>query len=445
MLTGKNLIGVASFITALTLLGAAINFTAQAVLAAQFGAGLDVDSYAYAISVPVFASAMVAIAMSYVLTPLLAKSVGESTEDPGPGQQVMAIIAPLAVFFALAGIAAVWLQPLLLPPPPAIREFNDLKTLILLAWLLGAVQILGSLATTCLTASGRPVVAALLAFPANIAAIAALILVSSQGIWVAIVGMFAGTLLSAGIGLWLAKAMLFPMARFWRLSWSKKIVAGNSILWSTIALSVFGTYQIVDAAFASQLGEGALASIGFAQRITIGFGSLIVAGPSALLVPRLARLVQAGETKAFRRLFYQALAFTGVGGLVLALSFFLFADTLVQILFERGKFSAADTEMLADVLRAMSPGLVAMIISVVTLRALFCLPGTARAAGLLAIAYTVSYAAFSGLLLGHGLSGIGTAYSLSWIGFAAASLIYVWFRSKLQIEIVVSTSPGKAL
>jgi hypothetical protein len=67
--------------------------------------------------------------------------------------------------------------------------------------------------------------------------------------------------------------------------------------------------------------------------------------------------------------------------------------------------------------------------SVITLRAVFCLQASERAAALMGIGFTCSYAIFSYLFLENGIVGIAFAYSVSWIGFFAMLFSYVIWRS----------------
>lgn len=427
----RNFLAVTSIVTLISLLGSFINFIAQAALALRFGAGLDVDGYAYALSLPVFLSSLIVTMISYIAAPVIAAQHNVSVRSEFPAQRLSGTVLTLAVAFAMFGLFANWIQPLLLPPSPALHQMDALNTLIRLAWILGGIQIAGALATTTLTATGRPIISALLAFPTNIVAVTAIMFAHGAGIEIAIAGMIVGAAISAVIGMWFARAVILPPRFPSKSNPNDRTLrqSGQRFFWSSLALSCFGSYVLVDAVLAARLGEGALATMGFAHRIIVGFGGLVVAGPSALIVPRLVRSVAAGDIVGFRRMLLGSMTFVGIGGLVLALAFVGFPEPIVRLLFERGEFSAEDARLLSTVLAAMAPGMVAMLFAVVALRALFCLPDTARAGGLLALGYTASYFVGSALLLGWGLEGIGMAYSVSWTLLAGALLVVVWNRS----------------
>jgi putative peptidoglycan lipid II flippase len=416
-------------VTVITLIGSFVNFVAQAVLAYRFGASLAVDAYSYALSFPIFLSGLIGIIVSYTAVPLLAASeLGDGTRKT-LGQSLSFLLLWVATLMGMLGLTAGWWQPVILPAAKPLMLFPGLNILIALAWITGAIQILVALAAAQLNASGRPINAALLGLPTNCMTILVLLVAGGDDISVAIAGMAGGAAISAATGFWFARDKLLPPQSF---KWDRDGVAKRhvtSAFWAALALSCFASYSVVDALWASRIGEGALASMGYAHRIIIGLGSLVVAGPSALFVPRFAVLVEAGQSAQFRRLLFAALGFTALFGGGLAIGMFLFSDFIVRLLFERGAFSASASATVADALRHMAPGMIAMLFSVITLRALFCLPKSEHAAAGMGFVFTMSYALFSYLLLGGGIVGIASAYSISWIGFFVMLISYVWLRS----------------
>lgn len=428
-LTRNNFFAVTAIVTSISLLGSFINFVAQAVLAFRFGASSAVDAYTYALSLPLFLSGLIGIIISYTAVPAIAKSLATAGSRSDIGNTLSFLLLWTALLFGMLGLTAGWWQPVILPAKNSLVAFPGLQLLITLSWIVGAIQILVALTAAQLNASGRPITAAMLGLPMNLVTIIVLLFADGGNIAFATAGMVAGAVVSAVAGFWFARAQLLPPRP---VLWSKDGLATRhviSALWASVALSCFASYAVVDAIWASRVGEGALASMGYSHRIIIGLGSLVVSGPSALFVPKFAVLVEAGQGAQFRRLLFGALAFTAACGGLLAAGMYVFADLTVRILFERGAFGSAASEVVADVLRQMAPGMVAMLMSVITLRAVFCLQASERAAALMGIGFTCSYAIFSYLFLENGIVGIAFAYSVSWIGFFAMLFSYVIWRS----------------
>lgn len=107
----------------------------------------------------------------------------------------------------------------------------------------------------------------------------------------------------------------------------------------------------IDQVFAASLGEGAVSTLGYVNRIITlitSFGFVVFA---RALLPVLSAAVAEGDHELGRR---QALkwawAMAGLAAAGTAIGWLL-APIGVQILFERGAFSAADTALVSEVLR----------------------------------------------------------------------------------------------
>jgi len=425
----NNFFAVTLIVTAISIGSSFVNFIAQAVLAFRFGTSAAVDAYTYALSLPIFLSGLIGIVISYTAVPVMARSSTTPDNQNNIGKTLSFLLLWTAFFFGAAGLTARWWQPVILPPGGNLTAFPELPALITLSWVVGAIQILVALTAAQLNASGRPIVSAMLGLPTNLGTIFVLLFAVGGNIVFATAGMAAGAAFSAIVGFWFARAKLLPPRR--KSSGEDGVATRHAIstIWACIALSCFASYAVVDAMWASRVGEGALASMGYAHRIIIGLGGLVVAGPSALFVPKFAALVETRQCDQFRRLLLTALGFTLALGGALSIGMYAFADLIVGILFERGAFGGSASAVVADALRHMAPGMLAMLFSVITLRALFCLPASERVAAAMSLSFTCSYAIFSYLLLENGIVGIATAYSISWVSFSAMLFAYVIWRA----------------
>jgi putative peptidoglycan lipid II flippase len=425
----SRLFGATVIVTGLTLGGSVLNFVAQATLAYRFGAGAAVDAYSYVLSLPVFLSGLAGIIISYTAVPLMAKSSGEPEKARMIGQSLSAWLLAICATLIILGIPAMIVQSVIVPPAKAILVYPGLNLMIFLAWVASAVQLLTALAVAQLNADGRPIVAATLGLSVSTGTIVSLILFPHAAVTVALGGMLAGSALGAGAGFYLARRRLLPPRRSEHVRHDLAQLA-KSALWAVLALSCFASYLVIDAIWASRLGEGALAAMGYAQRISIGIGGLAVAGPSALLIPRLARLVDERNGHAFRRFLLFTVGLIAAIGSVCAFGIFFAAPQIVQLLFQRGAFDSADALLVSTALRHMSPGIWAMLISVILLRAIFCLPGLHFISALLGALFSLSYFVFSWLMLDLGIAGLANSYSISWIAFALCNLLLILRKSR---------------
>jgi putative peptidoglycan lipid II flippase len=102
---------------------------------------------------------------------------------------------------------------------------------------------------------------------------------------------------------------------------------------------------------AALLGDSSIATLGYANRVIallLGLGAMAI-GRAAL--PVMADLAAAGQTARAHRIAIQWAVLMLVAGTVVAAVGWLLAPWAIQLLFERGAFTAHDTEIVAGVFR----------------------------------------------------------------------------------------------
>lgn len=139
------------------------------------------------------------------------------------------------------------------------------------------------------------------------------------------------------------------------LGWSHRSTEWQT-LYSSILLMVLGQFLItasipIDQGFAATLGQGAIASLGYANRIISLFSGLATIVVGRALLPVLSGAVAAGDLAVGRRQALQWSAFlfaaSAIGSAILS----AFAPEIVRLLFQRGAFTAAASEEVASILR----------------------------------------------------------------------------------------------
>ena len=130
--------------------------------------------------------------------------------------------------------------------------------------------------------------------------------------------------------------------------------------WDTLrasfALMIAGQLLItasipVDQGFASRLGEGSVAMLGYANRVITlisGLGTIMI---GRALLPVLSESVASGNGELSRRHSRQWALFLGASAAVAALILWASAPLVVRIIFQRGAFSAVASAEVARVLR----------------------------------------------------------------------------------------------
>lgn len=114
--------------------------------------------------------------------------------------------------------------------------------------------------------------------------------------------------------------------------------------------TLFAFVPLADPWFAAHLGEGLVATLGYANRLVLGLQGLAGLALQRAGLPLLAELAAASPAQARAIALRWAAMAAGAGTLVGLLVAGL-AEPLVTLLLQRGRFSAADAQQVASLLR----------------------------------------------------------------------------------------------
>lgn len=118
---------------------------------------------------------------------------------------------------------------------------------------------------------------------------------------------------------------------------------------------------LVDTIIASTLPVGAVSYLYYADRLNQLPLGLIGTAVGTALLPKLARKIAAKEKESANYLFNRALEWTFLLALPAAAALAIIAHPIIQVLFERGEFSASDARATALALQAYAFGLPAFV------------------------------------------------------------------------------------
>ncbi|WP_027799338.1 murein biosynthesis integral membrane protein MurJ [Paraburkholderia dilworthii] len=179
------------------------------------------------------------------------------------------------------------------------------------------------------------------------------------------------------------------------------------------AVGVFMIGQLImslatplDQYFVAGLGDGAIATLGYANRV---LGLLVSMGAVAIsraTLPVLSELLSAGDNVRARSIALKwSLLMLAIGGVMVVVAWFL-APIVVKLLFQRGAFSAADTVAVSGLFRW---GLIQIpfYFSVLVLVQLFASQGRFKAmAGIAVVNFAVKAVANFFLIRWLGITGV---------------------------------------
>lgn len=419
-----------ALVTLIALSASVLGFVVQLLLARQYGVSVDVDAYLFALSVPTFIAGLVSAIMSYELVPRLVACETDRAYQKRYISTLVIGVAGLSLLLSLAGSFSGYIQKEMLPIDSPIRSYKNLTHLIFLGWTISAFQVFQGCLTAILNAHRRYLDGALLALLPYLGMILLLLILGDvAGIRALALGMLTGTIVATISGVFLIRRHLLPL-KLKNLLWRDIRQLAYSSPYTALAMTCFSSYAVVDAYWAPQAGQGTLATLGYAQRLVIAFGNLAVAGPSAVVVPRLAQLISNSNFKDFRHFLLRTFVVVGGIAVAVALMMAVFSNQLIQLLFARGAFGQNEVEDVAKTLLFMLPGMVAMLMSVISLRAIFCLEGVSKVAAMLGLSWTAGYFFVSSLLHCYGAYGLAIGYSLVWMLYLIVVLVFIHKKTK---------------
>jgi len=192
----------------------------------------------------------------------------------------------------------------------------------------------------------------------------------------------------------------------------------------TIGLAATQVNLFVNTVLATSQGTGAASWLTYAFRLMYLPIGLFGASIGTAVLPAVSRHATAGDAASMRRTVSRGLALMLVLNVPATLGLIVLAAPIVQLLFERGRFLAADTAATADALRLYAVGLAgysAVRIASPTFYAIgesrvpAIVSGVAIAVNVSASVLLVRAIGFAGLALGTSLAAIANAALLLWL------------------------------
>lgn len=410
MIRESILVSVLSFLVSI------VTFINQLLLASVFGAGKLMDIYLSGSAVPVLISGLITASLSYSLTPHLIK-IRVSSEDNEYGYYVTRMFVRLVLYSGLlciVGMAIVSFSIIAILPVGS-EHFATSIWINILSWLSTFFFILLAFNTCYFNAVRKfkfPLFLNFLPYLGSI--VTCTLFYQSISILAIPIGLLSGTVVAFTISFFLMNYN-FRIDNI-NVSFNQSIQSYFSrIPLICIAMLCFSVYQSIDAYWAPRIGTAGLSYLGYCQRILVAIGTVVILGPSTVLIPRLTEAIAENRKNDFMN------DTTIIIKLVIALSSLIavigsvLSEDIIRIMFERGAFKPIDTMRIAAVLPYMLTGMIFMLCGVILFRILFVKEMINIVAGL-GITSTVVYFIFSGFGAVYiGLQGIGSAYILTWL------------------------------
>lgn len=194
---------------------------------------------------------------------------------------------------------------------------------------------------------------------------------------------------------------------------------------------------VIDKAMGSTLPAGSITYLNGAFKLTTFANGIFAVTLGTVMFPIMATCLAGGNVPAFKKSFFKSMNMVLLFTVPITLMMIVFSHPIIQLLFERGKFTAEATNQTSYALVAYAVGLIALGGREVIVKAFFALQDTKTPMlnGILTVALNVT---LNILLIGP-LAHVGLALSSS-ISATITSVVLMW-----QLRQKVGTLGGRQI
>lgn len=348
--TNRKIFRAALIVGFLGLIAKLVATLKELIIARSFGRGDEVDAFLIAFVLPAFVLNIGMSALGAALVPIFV----ETRQDHGTetANQLLANMMLLGVVVLVAVAALLGLlAPLYLPFlghsfSPAKLELTRELLYLLLPWIV--FSGVATLAAAVLNASEKFAVPALTPLLTSIVTIGLVMFASWRwGVFTLAGGAVIGSLMEAALLLRFLKRQGLHFTLRWH-GFDERV---RSVLAQYAPMLtggiLMGMTAVVDQAMAAMLPAGSVAALGYANKIISGMVTLAALALSTATLPYFSRMVAAKDWAGCRHTLkrYSAL----IVGVTVPFTLLVigFSRPIVRFLYQRGAFTAADTELVS--------------------------------------------------------------------------------------------------
>lgn len=413
----------------MTILSRVLGFARDVLIAAVLGTSSVADAFFVAFRVPsMFRRLFAEGAFDSAFIPLFAKRLhaeGEEAARSFAGQALAGLMVLLVTFTVLAEIAMPWLMLVLAP------GFRSDPEKFALAVMLARIALpylpfmsLVALYTGVLNAYGRFAIAAFAPSLLNVVLIAVLLVVIAAGSNQSAAGIaLAWGITASGVLQVLVVAVAAAKVGM-RLPWQRPRLTPDMRRLAALAApgviaGGMGQLTVVISTIIATLQDRVVSWLYYADRLfQLPLGVIGVA-IGVVLLPALSHKLRSGDHEAVLASENRALEFALLLTMPAAIALYLAAEPIVRVLFQRGAFTAIDTNATSAMLAAFSLGLPAYVLIKVLHPSFFAREDTKTPMIFAGIAMAANVVLSIMLFTTIGATGIAIATTLSgWINVA---------------------------
>jgi putative peptidoglycan lipid II flippase len=347
----RQIFGAAFTVGIGTALVKSIAVIKELVVAWKFGISDDLDAFLIALLVPSFIINVVAGSFPAALIPTYIKI--REQEDKKASQKLFSgIIVWSLTLLGITTILMIVAAPLYLPfiatgfsSEKLSLTFHLLCTVAPIVLLSGIITIFSSV----LNAGEKFVLAALSPASTSVITIGFLLSFNSLGSFALVTGLVGGAVLEIlllGVALHRQGISLFP--KWYGFEPHLRQVADQYIPMIAGSFLMCST-SLVDQSMAAMLSPGSVAALNYGNRVIALPITLATTALSAAVIPYFSKMVAYEDWGTLRNTLKHYLRLIFVVTVPLTGFLVIFSEFIARILFERGSFTASDTQLVAQI------------------------------------------------------------------------------------------------
>ncbi|MDB5388997.1 MAG: integral rane protein MviN [Planctomycetaceae bacterium] len=345
----RSSLGAVSLLSGCLLTQFVMQFAYQLLLAKWYGAGIEMDAFSAAQAIPMVVATILVGSLQYAFVPVFIQRKEQLGSDAAwelAGTTGWILIPGIALLSLAGCLAAEPIIQALFPRFSEAQQALTIRQFQVLVWLTWTISVTAFFQTVLQAAQiYRPAAIGPLVGTA-VTITASWCLSETWGIQ----GIAWATLGGALVGLAWQAPVFCLNARFrWRLD------AGTRQMWLMLVPILLGAgiYKLdplLDRYLASGLPEGSVSQLGYASRLITALLTLTSNGLAMVIFPVLSACAASGNRAGLKSELVHALQFLVFLLVPICLGLGWFAGPVVRDLFERGRFTSADTAVVSHLL-----------------------------------------------------------------------------------------------
>jgi putative peptidoglycan lipid II flippase len=449
-LATRRLGAVAALLAASVALSRVLGYGREAVIAWRLGVSGEVDAYRAAFLLPDILNHLLAGgALSIAFIPLYRRTLSE--QDADAAARLLAVVLGTTTALAAGVTLILWVAAEPLLGRLFGFEGETLALTVQLTRILLPGQIFfiaGGVLRGALMAHGRFASQALAPLIYNLFIIAGgLLLAGRYGAEGFAWGALTGAAIGAFVTAWWEARGVAEIRIGWRISLRDRglhryLYIAFPLMLGVSLLTVDEWYYRV---FGSRVAEGTIAALGYARMLLQMPVAIVGQALATAALPFLARLHAEGRGAELDRVVNETLRGALALSLLMGAALAALAEPAVAVLYERGRFTPADTAQVSLLLRILAASAPAWVVQQIAVRAFYARDDTWRPM-LLGTAIAVPAAFFY-----YALADLGGGTGLAWasvLGMTLNALVTVAIARRLHgapdLAALASTA-GRAL